>query len=263
MEVHVPGIIDLRTTLLIIVMSALIVGNILAYIQNIIPLWAAFIIATFAMNLSFTAWHEPAHGNFSKSAFINNVVGWISSFISVYPGYFKRKKEHLLHHKYQGEADSDPVYPRLQTSFWKFPIQLITTALKQQEKFVKEMKLSTGEFAFDMLSNLLVLGILAFSYLNGFFWPVFLLWVVPRILVFGIHAIYICWLPHSKGGKGFEVYRVRKDTNIIKKIFKFFTMYQNYHGVHHMWTSIPWHKYEKVFGEKEQELVTHGVKIIG
>ena len=95
-----------------------------AYFANLLPLWAGFLIATFLMNLSFTTWHEASHGNFSRVVWLNRWLGIVASLYSLYPGYFARRREHLAHHRWEGDAQHDPVYPRIQTGFWAFPLML-------------------------------------------------------------------------------------------------------------------------------------------
>jgi beta-carotene hydroxylase len=36
---------------------------------------------------------------------------------------------------------------------------------------------------------------------------------------------------------------------------------QNYHLIHHLWTTILWYRYQRVFGEIEDELAKRGARI--
>jgi fatty acid desaturase len=36
---------------------------------------------------------------------------------------------------------------------------------------------------------------------------------------------------------------------------------QNYHLVHHLWATIPWYRYQQVYGAVGPELAQHGARI--
>jgi beta-carotene hydroxylase len=235
-----PPLLDPPTTAVMLVMLVGFPLLVVAHHRGFVAGWVAVVVGTVLMNLSFTAWHEPAHGNFSRSSRVNHVAGWLTSFGSVYPGYFARRREHLIHHKYQGVPGMDPVYARIQATFWTFPLRVLRSNLTGPTTAVPQsfVRLSRGQKAADAVSNGAVLVVLAASGLLGF-WPSLLLaWIVPRAVVFWIHAYYVCFFPHSVPGGGYRVYRVRPSAWL-----PFATMGQNLHGLHHRYPSIPWHAY--------------------
>jgi beta-carotene hydroxylase len=208
------------------------------------PLVVGLLINTFLMNLSFTAWHEACHGNFSKSRAINTAFGVLTSFASIYPGYFARRREHLCHHRFEGDATQDPVYPRIQVSLLAFPLQVLRanhTAEARVPIPASFLPMTSTQRWADRASNLLAFSLLGVGLLTDTFWSVLLLWFVPRATVFLAHAIYICHFPHAIPGGGYEVYRVRPS-----RVLALLTLGQNLHGVHHRWPAIPWHRYGAV-----------------
>ena len=238
-------------------MCAGLVFNILFYESGVISLIPAVVIATFLMNLSFTAWHECAHGIFSVSNKLNHTFGWITSFFSVYPGYYARKREHLLHHKYEGHPEKDPVYPRVQTHPFLFMWWVLRTVVYHNPKAYDDLPLTAREKVADVFLYGCVGIVLIISYLAGFFYSIVWLWLVPRGLVFVIHAYYICYFPHyKKDYAGYQVARI-VSTNWLAR---FLTVNQSYHGIHHIWPSIPWHKYGNVYKIKKEELKNKGLE---
>ena len=190
----------------------------------------ALVLALVAMNLSFTLWHECAHGNFSRYAPVNSLMGSLASLATLYPAYFARKAEHLTHHRHEGDPARDPVFPRIQTKLRYFPFRLFARAPKP--------KLTTGELLLDAAFYLIVVTLLvaAAEQARNLLWVFFL----PRLGVFFLHAYYICYLPHAKPGGGFETHRLRATESASAF---FLTMGQNLHGLHHRWPQIPWHRY--------------------
>ena len=251
-------LIDLQTGLVILVMTAgfPIVG--LLNHRGDLPWWATVLVGTWLMNLSFTAWHEPAHRNFSRIGWLNTAAGWIASFASVYPGYFARRREHLVHHRFEGEEGKDPVYPRIQTSFWLFPLILLRTMFQKAPSGVPDsfLPMTRGQRLSDLLSNLLAVALIVGSFWTESWPAVVLVWVIPRGIVFLVHAYYICFFPHNQGGEGFVVLRIREDHPVMR----FLTMNQHLHGIHHRWPWVPWHQYREVlaaFPEEMSQLEAH------
>lgn len=248
---------DNKTFGIIVFMCLGLLANIVLYELKILPIIPAVILATFFMNLSFTAWHECAHGIFSSSNKFNQIFGWVTSFFSVYPGFYARKREHLLHHKYEGQPDKDPVYPRVQSSAFSFLFKAARTVIYHNSQAYEDLPLSRKEKVLDASLYCSVLCVLVAGYLFGFLYNLLLLWIFPRLLIFPIHAYYICYFPHHRGGKGYQVSRIVSTNWLVR----FLTVNQSYHGIHHLWPSIPWHQYGSVYKKKKGELVQKGVEV--
>lgn len=255
-----PRLIDVRTLGLVALMIAGFPALVALDHAGALPRWMTFLAGVFLMNLSFTAWHEPAHGNFSSSGRVNDAMGVVASIASVYPGYFARRREHLVHHRFQGIPGKDPAYARIQSSAWALPLHLLranygSPPLDVPASFVP---ITAAQRLSDGLSNATVLAILASSIAFGF-WPSLLVaWIGPRILVFLLHAYTICFFPHSVPGGGYEVFRVRDGGRWLSLL----TVSQNFHGIHHKWPSIPWHRYRRVLRVARREIEDAGVRIV-
>ena len=257
------GIVDWPTSGLLFVM--MLGFPILVHFQHagVISPYLALFLATMLMNLSFTAWHEPSHGNYSRFRIINTIAGVLASLLSVYPGYFARRREHLAHHKWEGVEGMDPVYSRIQsTNRWLFPIHLVvrdilgTNPAKIPDNFCRYTKVHRIS---DSLSNLTALAIIVFALVTGYHWEILCCWVIPRGLVLIVHAYYICFFPHALPAGGYRKYRVRK----MGLFWRFITVDQIYHGFHHKWPFIPWHCYSSLFSNKKSiELAKSEIEFI-
>lgn len=207
------------------------------------PLWAAALASCLLMNLSFTTWHECSHGNFSRHQWVNHSCGWLSSLFTLYPGYFARRREHLAHHRWEGDPELDPVYPRIQTSLFAFPFRLTLQAITREGNAIESsfMPLTSIQAWADRALLLAAAGTMVALIALGFGELVLWLLVFPRIVIFYLHAVYICWFPHHVEGGGFERYRVRRRG----PLWALLTVGQWAHGVHHKNPSIPWHRYSR------------------
>ena len=237
----VKPIVDCITGVLILSMVVGLIVTGWSYHHGMLPFWATLVLGTLLMNLSFTAWHESSHQNFSKFKWLNHTAGWIASLASIYPGYFFRRREHLIHHRWAGDNVKDPVYPRVQSTFLSFPKVLVDSNRKFDFQNVPESfnPITRGQRIADFVSNGLVAALIVGSIFSGFWKAVLWAWIVPRFLMFFIHAYFICYLPHAVEQGGYQVNRVRRGGWIQR----FFSVEQNMHGIHHVWPWIPWHQY--------------------
>ncbi|MGB0695761.1 MAG: fatty acid desaturase family protein [Rhodospirillaceae bacterium] len=237
-----------------LVIAAMVVGFPLigwAQVAGHLPWWATLIIGTALMNLSFTAWHESSHGSFSKIGWINTAAGIVASAASVYPGYFARRREHLIHHKWEGQDGKDPVYPRIQTSFLGFAFRLARLTVQGVRMDIPEsfQPMTPTRIWADRASNFFALAIVLAGALAGWdvLWAVLCAWIIPRAIVLFLHAYYICFLPHNVPEGGYTVLRVR-DAGWVGRLV---TIDQSMHGIHHLWPFIPWHRYRAVLKDPD------------
>jgi beta-carotene hydroxylase len=253
-------LLDWRTGALIAAMAAGLPALVVLHHAGAVAFWPALAAATLLMNLSFTAWHEPAHGSFSRSRRWNDAAGVVASLASVYPAYFARRREHLVHHRWEGVSGKDPVYARIQATPWSFPFRLIAAArvrLDVPSTFVPETRWQRRA---DRVSNALALAVVVASLASGWWESVVGLWILPRAIVFWVHAYYVCLLPHSVPGGGFRLYRVRAGGGGL--LLRLLTLEQTYHGVHHRWPSIPWHAYARVARARGGALAEDGIETV-
>ena len=79
--------------------------------NEIIPLWSGFIIASFCACMSYLPSHEAQHGNYSrgnpKKKWIDRFVGSFTLITLIYP-YEILRVTHMKHHAHTNNEDKDP-----------------------------------------------------------------------------------------------------------------------------------------------------------
>lgn len=205
---------------------------------SILGAFIATLMGTFAMNLTFTIWHETSHNNFSRHIWINHFLGFFSSIFTLYPGYFFRRREHLAHHRWEGNPEFDPVYPRIQKSL---PAMFGRTLHGMKKNRIPQefMPLSTNQKLADIFLISLSICFALICLITGNILAFVFSFIIPRAFVWILHAWYICYLPHAVTGGGYVKYRIVSTSPIAR----FFTVEQSLHGLHHKFPNIPWHKY--------------------
>ena len=103
-----------------------------------------------------------------------------------------------------------------------------------------------------------LLGVLVWAAVTGNFGKLFLVWLGPALIAVLFWALSFDFLPHYAYGSH-ERYR---DTRIYPgRFLNALLLGQNYHLIHHLWTTIPWYRYQRVFDQIEDELVERGARI--
>lgn len=251
---------DYVTLVLMAFMLGLHVTVIYLQIAHSLSFVLACAICCFIMNMSFTFWHECSHENLSSNRRLNIVTGIIASFFSFFPGYFARRREHLVHHRYEGIPGKDPVYYRIQnTNFYKFLwTAVVVNYLEKKPNEVPDsfMEISPLQKFIDRLtvgSVWCVIGVLVYA---GFWQVAFATILIPRVFIFIYHGYVICFFPHFIHGCGYQKFRVFPRGFFFQAI----TMNQNLHGIHHFIPRVRWYNYKSVYQKYRGEFSENNIE---
>lgn len=245
---------DARTLAALAVMWGVLLGNLALYWTAPLPWWVHVLVSTAAIHLAFTIWHEAVHRNVASSVWANNTVGILGMFPYMTP-YFMQKWIHLQHHARLNEPD-DPNFVYVDGPFWQIPLRY-PRAFTYARKLLTRDPRERWERVSDALSLLAVAGIFAAALLLGVFWDVVLLWLVPVVIAKVIMDWYINYLPHV----GLPPHRFRGTRIVDVPWLTPLILGHNYHAIHHLWPTLPWHAYRRVFREKLEYLRSHEVPI--
>jgi len=245
---------DWPTLLVLLGMYGVLVGNFVLYWSSPLPLMVHIFLSTLAVHLAFTIWHEAVHRNVSSRTWVNNLVGVVGMFPYMTP-YFMQKWIHLQHHARLNERD-DPNVIYTDGPFWTIPLRY-PRALRYAGKVMRQDPRSKAEKVADTLSLCTVAGVYAVAWWLGVLLDVLLLWLLPFALAKLIMDWYINYLPHV----GLPAHRFWGTRVVNVPWLTPLILCHNYHAIHHLWPSIPWHRYPTIFMQKLQYLREHGVPI--
>jgi beta-carotene hydroxylase len=94
--------------------------------------------------------------------------------------------------------------------------------------------------------DLALLAVVAAAVAGGWFVPLAVLWLLPAALALVFLAFAFDFLPHYPYDTAARYY----DTRIYPgRLLNVVLLGQNYHLIHHLWTTIPWYRYQHVYGE--------------
>jgi beta-carotene hydroxylase len=245
---------DWPTLLLLFAMYGLLLGNALLYVRAPLPLVVHILIATLAIHLSFTIWHEAAHGNVFRRRGLNDLVGALG-ILPYTPPFFLQKYIHLRHHAYMNQPQ-DPNAIYIDGSLWTLPLRY-PRAMRYAKQTMQQDPRGRGERIWDTSASALALGLCGLAWWYGVLLDLIWLWLLPLGLAKLVMDAYVNYLPHvglpADRFLGTRVVDVAWLTPLV--------LGHNYHAIHHLWPRIPWHGYRSTFRERLGYLQDHGVPI--
>jgi fatty acid desaturase len=246
--------LDIKTILLLLLMYAVLAGNVVLYVLH--PLNPVFhvLIGAAGIHIAFTVWHEAVHATVSARPFGNDVVGVLGMLPYMTP-YFIQRWVHLEHHAKLNLPD-DPNSIYTDGEFITLPFRYFR-ALGYAKKLLKTDPRTPAQKRSDTATTLLVVGVLAACVFTGHVVEWAVLWFLPVVVGKLVMDWYINYLPH----RGLPADRYKGTRIITAPWFSYVIFNHNYHAVHHMWPTVPWHGYKKLYEKKLEYLKSHDVPI--
>lgn len=215
-----------------------------------------FVLSAAGIYFSFTLGHEGVHRSISRYRWFNDLLGMYAGLLFHVP-FQVFEIIHMRHHAFVNQPDKDPdMHCQGQMNVrnvfrWLFTAYYYLRYLKRQAlmrpKVMTSLLLHCGLYG----------AIYVFAWKNGFLADLILVWTLPLFaaLAFTIFIFdYLPHYPHRDTGKytNSQIYNHRW--------MAWLTFMHAYHLVHHLWPTVPWYLYRKVYREKRAELLAAGMK---
>jgi fatty acid desaturase len=238
-----------------------------------LPLWACATVLTVTAYAHYTLVHESIHGNlapgFASLRWLNTLVGWAGALGLCY-NWPMMMRGHPLHHTHTN-TDQDPdihvkgTFRQLLAKWLVFvPMSLVPPILLRyvappQYRKLRGM-LRGGEMLQASAVSVCLLLLLAVSIATGhtLAW-LFLLFIPSRVAAL-ILQVCFSWLPH------YPFDRTERYLNTRISLWSGGTvllLQQNLHLMHHLWPSVPFYNYARLYRRLRPVLVAKGSPIQG
>ncbi len=240
---------------------------------RVLPLWACTPILAAVSYAHYTLVHESIHGNVVARpkglAWINTVVGWIGA-LGMGAGWPALQRTHLLHHSHTNtERDPDILvkgtFAQLLVKWLvMLPMGLLPIfALRyiNAERYRRLSSiLSPAEIAQVSAVTLFTWALLIAAIATGHTLDWLMLWFLPTRLGVLILNIFFQWLPHHP----FDQTERYLNTRIsLWPGGTILLLQQNLHLMHHLWPSVPFYNYARLFRALRPVLVAENARIEG
>ncbi len=244
------------TIMLLIAAFALFSVSTLAYIEGYLSLFWSVVFNTMAAYISFTPAHDATHNAVSSNRQLNDWVGRIATTLQSPVPFFRTFRYiHMQHHRFTNDETKDPDAYVGSGPHWLLPLKWATLDLSYFFYYFKSSVFTTRpeserrELYWALLVGVIVIVTVTFM---GWLDNYLLLFLIPtriNAIFLALTFDYLPHYPHQATAKD-EPYRCTSNRAGMEWLLTPLLLFQNYHLVHHLYPTIPFYRYLKVWNAK-------------
>jgi beta-carotene hydroxylase len=228
------------------------------YLAGVTPWWTAVPINAAAIYLGFTVLHEAMHGIAHSNRTVNALLGRLGG-IPLTISFPLFRGVHYEHHSHTNDPNRDPDLivahaPRVLLPLWCLAVMVEYRAKFYGRRLWRDRRELAEALAWEIGLALVTVAAIA----GGWIGSLIVVWFAPAALAVLFLALTFDFLPHYP----YDTRRRYYDTRIYPgRALNVLLLGQNYHLIHHLWTTIPWFRYQRVFAVIRRDLEQHGCRI--
>jgi beta-carotene hydroxylase len=228
------------------------------HIAGGLPIAATVVLNAVAIYVGFTVMHESMHGIAHANRTVNRWLGRVSGLLLTLPMPLFRAV-HYEHHAHTNDAERDPDLFLAKSPWWLLPLWTLGVLVEYRRHFYgRRLWRRKADLYAALLNDAALVCVLAAAAVTGHLGTLLVVWLGPAMLAIVFLAMTFDYLPHYPYDSA-ERYH---DTRIYPgKVANAILLGQNYHLVHHLWTTIPWYRYQRVFAAIRPDLEQRGARI--
>lgn len=217
-----------------------------AALSDELPAPATVLLSATAIFVLFTVLHDAAHYSVSTHRWVNAAFGRVAMlFVSPLISFKSFAFIHIEHHRNTNDDENDPDHFVSGAPWWQLPVRFplmdvpyLTFLVRNVRRRPRAEVLETGAL---MATTVAVIVACA---LTGHFWTLAVLYLIPARVAMFVLAWWFDWLPHHDLEDTQQENRYRATRNRVGSewILTPLLLSQNYHLVHHLHPSIPFHR---------------------
>ena len=239
-----------------------------AAITGLWPAWLAFVVASYLAFMAYTPLHESVHQNIcgrdKRYRWLNDAVGYVMASILGF-SFNVHKWAHRVHHQSTNVPGADPDHVFKGNHVYDALLGGVLLVGNEYRYFFRNAypKLDSRRKAIVWAEIVLFFG---WRLLLALWFPmeVLLFCVLTSIVGVTWLVIVFAWLVHIP----FDQTERYRDTSVylmpksINRLGTWIWLWQNYHGIHHLYPRIPFFRYDQVFdriepGMRERDAPVH------
>ena len=227
-----------------------------AALAHTLPAQATILLSSAAIFVLFTVLHDAAHYSVSSHRWVNVAFGRVAMlFVSPLISFKSFAFIHIEHHRNTNDDDNDPDHFVSAAPWWQLPVRFPLMDVPYLSFLVRNVKrrprAEVLETVFLMGATVAVIVTCAFT---GHLWTLAVLYLIPERVAMFVLAWWFDWLPHHDLEDTQQENRYRATRNRVGSewILTPLLLSQNYHLVHHLHPSIPFHRYVSAWRRNEE-----------
>jgi len=221
-----------------------------------LPAPATVLLSATAIFVLFTVLHDAAHYSVSTHRWINVAFGRVAMlFVSPLIAFKSFAFIHIEHHRNTNDDENDPDHFVSGAPWWQLPVRSPLMDVPYLTFLVRHVRrrpqAEVLETVVLMSATVAVIVTCAFT---GHLWTLALLYLIPERVAMFVLAWWFDWLPHHDLEDTQQENRYRATRNRVGSewILTPLLLSQNYHLVHHLHPSIPFHRYVAAWRRNEE-----------
>ncbi len=238
-----------------------------------LPLWLCAIVLSFVSYAHYTLVHEAIHANVvagrPRQAWINTLVGWIGA-LGLGIGWPILLRTHVLHHSHTN-TDKDPdIFVKgsllrllgrwvINLAIGLVPMAMLRLVYRGGYERLRGV-FSTWDIVQASAVSIFTLVLLVVALATGHFMDWLCLWFIPTRIAVLLLNIFFQWLPHYPFDRTDRYGNTRISLWTGGTVF---TLQQNLHLMHHLWPSVPFYNYARLYRALRPVLLEEGSRIEG
>ena len=227
-----------------------------AALADTLPAPATVALSATAIFVLFTVLHDAAHFSISTHRWVNVAFGRVAMlFVSPLISFKSFAFIHIEHHRNTNDDDNDPDHFVSGAPWWQLPVRFPLMDVPYLTFLVRNVKRRPRA---EVLETALLLtvstALIVTAAVTGHLWTVALLYLIPERVAMFVLAWWFDWLPHHDLEDTQQENRYRATRNRVGSewILTPLLLSQNYHLVHHLHPSIPFHRYVAAWRRNEE-----------
>jgi ferredoxin-NADP reductase/fatty acid desaturase len=227
-----------------------------AALTDTLPAQATILLSSAAIFVLFTVLHDAAHYSVSSHRWVNVAFGRVAMlFVSPLISFKSFAFIHIEHHRNTNDDDNDPDHFVSAAPWWQLPVRFPLMDVPYLSFLVRNVKrrprVEVLETVFLMGTTVAVIVTCVFT---GHLWTLAVLYLIPERVAMFVLAWWFDWLPHHDLEDNQQDNRYRATRNRVGSewILTPLLLSQNYHLVHHLHPSIPFHRYVSAWRRNEE-----------
>lgn len=246
-------------TIMLLLASFIIFGvATTVYVHGNLSLFWAIVFNTIASYISFTPAHDAAHNAVSRNRQLNDWVGRIATALQSPVPFFRTFRYiHMQHHRFTNDELKDPDTYVGNGPRWLLPFKWATLDLNyfyyyffKSAGIMARPKSERTELFFAFLFSASVLTAIT---LAGWLEYYLLLFLIPQRITAVFLACTFDFLPHypHEAHAADAPFQCTSNRVGMEWWLTPVLLYQNYHLVHHLYPTVPFYRYIKLWNAKK------------
>lgn len=236
---------------------ALWIGSSALALTGTWPLALSVPLNAIASFLLFTVSHDASHHSISSSARVTSWIGRVATaFFAPHAGFRTWRFIHMQHHRFTNEDDGrDPDHYTNVGPRWALPLRWLTVDLYYMVFYLPQLRSRPRGERRELYATWLVIGGAgAAAIATGHALELIALYLGPARLAIVFLAWSFDYLPHhglEHATAQTNRFQATRNRIGLEWLLSPLLLNQNYHLVHHLHPTIPFHRYVAVWRKRE------------